>query len=447
MAWTECRRRGRLCERWLQCNFTFVLAILTLTDFLLAVVVAYRVPYTEIDWKAYMQEVAGVIELKELDYLKLRGDTGPLVYPAGFVFLFSALYYITDRGSNIWKAQIVFAALHATLIATVALVYRVFCDDASRDKGSNVSPFSVVSILILFCSRRILSLCVLRLFNDAFQALLMYMAVFLFARNRWNLGCLLFSASISIKMNALLYTPALLVLLCQALGPLHGIGLLCVVCGGFQLIIAAPFLFGSPVSYMSKAFEFNRVFVHQWSVNFAFLTEDQFLSESLSRGLTTLHLLVLVSFGHLRWTEPSSMGILGLLGFHGERERLITKRMRLREWWRWMVDFKPRQLRPSHVIHCLFTCNFIGIVAARTMHYQFYLWYFHTLPLLAFTSTLPAPLGLAVLVITEVVFNIYPPQGTAALGLLAGNLALLSGLWKLPRRRTKDIYVYSKKSE
>ena len=34
---------------------------------------------TEIDWRAYMQEVEGVIN-GTYDYTKLGGDTGPLVY-------------------------------------------------------------------------------------------------------------------------------------------------------------------------------------------------------------------------------------------------------------------------------------------------------------------------------------------------------------------------------
>lgn len=33
---------------------------------------------TEIDWKAYMQEVEGVLN-GTYDYAKLKGDTGPLV--------------------------------------------------------------------------------------------------------------------------------------------------------------------------------------------------------------------------------------------------------------------------------------------------------------------------------------------------------------------------------
>lgn len=42
---------------------------------------------TEIDWVAYMQEVGGFLD-GERNYTALRGDTGPLVYPAGFVYLY-----------------------------------------------------------------------------------------------------------------------------------------------------------------------------------------------------------------------------------------------------------------------------------------------------------------------------------------------------------------------
>jgi ALG3 protein len=50
---------------------------------------------TEIDWTAYMEEVKGY-QQGERDYRQLRGGTGPLVYPAGFVHLFSTLQRITQ---------------------------------------------------------------------------------------------------------------------------------------------------------------------------------------------------------------------------------------------------------------------------------------------------------------------------------------------------------------
>lgn len=43
---------------------------------------------TEIDWVAYMQEVEGFLD-GERNYFNLRGDTGPLVYPAGFLYAYA----------------------------------------------------------------------------------------------------------------------------------------------------------------------------------------------------------------------------------------------------------------------------------------------------------------------------------------------------------------------
>lgn len=39
----------------------------------------------------------------------------------------------------------------------------------------------------------------------------------------------------------------------------------------------------------------------------------------------------------------------------------------------------------------LFLCNFIGIMFAKSLHFQFYVWYYHTVPYLAWRSSLPLP--------------------------------------------------------
>lgn len=77
----------------------FVLFLLV-AEFVLNVLIIQKVKYTEIDWVAYMQEVEGYLG-GERDYMKLRGDTGPLVYPAGFVYVYSLLRYLTEQGTNI----------------------------------------------------------------------------------------------------------------------------------------------------------------------------------------------------------------------------------------------------------------------------------------------------------------------------------------------------------
>ncbi|KAF9799313.1 hypothetical protein SFRURICE_000821 [Spodoptera frugiperda] len=64
-------------------QLTFTALALVVAELIINILVVERVPYTEIDWKAYMQECEGFLN-GTLDYSQLRGDTGPLVYPAGF---------------------------------------------------------------------------------------------------------------------------------------------------------------------------------------------------------------------------------------------------------------------------------------------------------------------------------------------------------------------------
>ncbi len=70
-------------------------------EILVNVFVIYKVPYTEIDWKAYMQELEGVIVNGTMDYSQLKGDNGPLVYPAGFILFLAGLFKLTNAGTNI----------------------------------------------------------------------------------------------------------------------------------------------------------------------------------------------------------------------------------------------------------------------------------------------------------------------------------------------------------
>ncbi|CAF4520790.1 unnamed protein product, partial [Rotaria magnacalcarata] len=51
-----------------------------------------------------MQEVEGVVN-GTYDYYQLKGDTGPLVYPAGFVYIYLIFYYITNFGNNVRLVQ------------------------------------------------------------------------------------------------------------------------------------------------------------------------------------------------------------------------------------------------------------------------------------------------------------------------------------------------------
>ena len=56
----------------------------------------------------------------ERDYTQLRGPTGPLVYPAGFIYAYTSLHWLSG-GGQIWPAQIAFAVFYLTSQASTLL--------------------------------------------------------------------------------------------------------------------------------------------------------------------------------------------------------------------------------------------------------------------------------------------------------------------------------------
>lgn len=88
---------------------------------------------TEIDWKAYMQQIE-VYLAGERDYSKIYGDTGPLVYPAMHVYIYRWLHEFTQGGSSILTAQVFFVFLYIFNLGLVMACYR-------RAKVSYSNPF------------------------------------------------------------------------------------------------------------------------------------------------------------------------------------------------------------------------------------------------------------------------------------------------------------------
>jgi alpha-1,3-mannosyltransferase len=98
-------------------------------DAVLCAAIIWKIPYTEIDWQAYMQQVSQFLS-GERDYTKIEGGTGPLVYPAVHVWIYTALYALTDQGKNILLAQGIFATLYiATLVIVMACYWKAKVDN------------------------------------------------------------------------------------------------------------------------------------------------------------------------------------------------------------------------------------------------------------------------------------------------------------------------------
>ncbi|XP_064383640.1 dol-P-Man:Man(5)GlcNAc(2)-PP-Dol alpha-1,3-mannosyltransferase-like isoform X2 [Halichondria panicea] len=344
-----------------------------------------------------MQEVEGVIN-GTFDYTLLKGDTGPLVYPAGFVYIYTGLYYLTSHGSDISLAQWVFAGLYLANLTTVLLIY------LQLNKTQHYPPYMLA---FLGCTAyRIHSIFVLRLFNDPVAMFLLYVAVLMFINHSWTIGCAVFSLAVSVKMNVLLFSPGLLVLLLLT-GGWRGTLPRLSLCALIQLALGAPFLAENPVGYIQRAFDLGRQFMYQWTVNWRCVPEWLFLNRGFHLVLLVLHLCVLVAFLSKHWTR-----------FYGGFKALL-------QW----SPSQGKRLTCPDIAWVLFSSNFVGLCFSRSLHYQFYVWYYHSLPLLLWATDLPASFRLFLLLTIEYCWNVYPSTVLSSALLHSAHIFILLALY------------------
>lgn len=396
----------------------YLIALLMLGELVLCALIIRVIKYTEIDWRAYMQEVEGPLIHGEWDYSKLRGATGPLVYPGGFVALYAGLRLLAGGdGTDVRPVQAVFALMYVATVGVAACCYL-----AARPKA--VPP----ACLVLFSvSLRLHSIYVLRLFNDGWAMLLFWLSVLCFMRARWKSGCVAYSLAVSVKTNVLLSAPGLLVLLLQAHGVTGALGHVA-ICAALQLACGLPFLLHSPVSYISRCLMGFGDLNQKWSVNWKFLPAGVFHSRAFPAGLLALHLACLGLCAVHKWG-----GVGGDL--RGRRLLPLGRRAAAAA-----APGERLLLHPEHVLVTLTSCNAIGVVFWRSLHFQFYCWYLHSVPLLLWRcgASLPLPMKLGCFALLEYAwsYGLDKSEGTStaasSAALQAAHAILLYAIWRAP---------------
>lgn len=379
-----------------------VMPMLFLIESMLLKLIIKGIAYTEIDYKAYMEQIAMIYEEGNYNYLEIRGGTGPLVYPAGHVFIYRILNHFTNGMDDIEKGQQIFRYLYLVTLLVQYVCYFTL----------ELPPWCVVLVSL---SKRLHSIYVLRLFNDCFTTLFMVITVTLFTlRSKKVVGysklmtilvSFTYSIAISIKMNALLYLPGFLVsIFLISEGCLLDCILSIVTISAWQIIIALPFLKQYPQEYLKGAFDFSRQFMYKWSINWQFLDEDAFHDRLFHTVLLSSQFIAIVAM--ILFVYPR-IPLDVMKSLKSPFKRTITTDNRF------VVPF------------LLMVSNFIGIMFSRSLHYQFLSWYHWTLPCLIFWSKLPMILGVAWYVAHEYCWNSYPPNSTASMILVGLNASLL----------------------
>ncbi|KAK8932497.1 Dolichyl-P-Man:Man(5)GlcNAc(2)-PP-dolichyl mannosyltransferase [Metarhizium anisopliae BRIP 53293] len=358
--------------------------VLWLADAVLCGLVIWKVPYTEIDWVAYMEQVAQFVA-GERDYTKMEGGTGPLVYPAAHVYVYTGLYYLTDRGKNILLAQQTFAVLYMATLAVVMLCYW----------KAKVPPY-IFPLLIL--SKRLHSVFVLRCFNDCFAAFFMWLAIFFFQRRQWTMGSIAYSWGLGIKMSLLLSLPAVGIVLFLGRG-FGGSLRLAWLMAQVQLVIALPFVAKNWRGYLGRAFELSRQFKFEWTVNWRMMGEELFLSKQFATVLLVLHALVLLIFVTSRWLQPARRSLVSLISpmlrgrppFTPAEELAVSSRV-----------------TPDYIMTTILSANVVGLLFARSLHYQFYAYLAWATPYLLWKAWPYTPVVYLLWAVQEAAWNTFP---------------------------------------
>lgn len=201
---------------------------------------------TNIDYLAYTQQAALFLSpYSERLYSNLVGGTGPLVYPALHLYLYSALHRLFPDASQVEVAgfvptsgngsyttldksthetlvdpqlakvgqglrplQWIWAGVFVTTLGLVALISgkaRMARSPSIEARDTPRSWFQLLSemwtgspslpllLILLTQSKRLYSIYVLRLFNDPLAMVILYASIVFFMSRHWKIGSVVFS--------------------------------------------------------------------------------------------------------------------------------------------------------------------------------------------------------------------------------------------------------------
>ena len=246
--------------------------------------------------------------------------------------------------------------------------------------------------------------------------LALFTAIFAYQNGFYTLGSLVYSFGLGTKLSLALAAPAIGVVLFQAVGPgraFGGVNNMLQV----QIVLGFPFWSVNGIAYFGRAFELGRKFLFKWTVNWRFVGEERFLSKEFAVGLLVANAAILGMFVQTRWLRPSGLSL----------------------WRMAMTIFKPLPARlqqrirlnvtPDFVLTSVLSSMVVGMLCARSLHYQFYAYIAWSTPFLLWKAGLPFYLVFAVWAAQEWAWNVYPSTDASSMVVVGCLLVQVIGVW------------------
>lgn len=269
---------------------------------------------------------------------------------------------------------------------------------------------------MLILSKRLHSIFMLRCFNDCFATFFLWISIFLFQHGFWVPGSLVYSWGVGVKMSLLLVLPAVGILIFFTQGVIGTVATLGSM-GALQVLIAVPFL-QYPWEYLSRAFEFSRQFFFKWTVNWRFVGEETFLSKQFSYTLLALHASVLLTFIFSRWLPPTKKTVPDIWNI------TVGRQGRGRSWGPLFKKFSPK-----FILTMVLTSNVLGLLFARSLHYQFYAYLAWSTPYLLWRSGQHPITQYVLWAVQEWAWNVFPSTPASSATVVITMAATVVLLW------------------
>jgi alpha-1,3-mannosyltransferase len=185
---------------------------------------------------------------------------------------------------------------------------------------------------------------------------------------------------------------------------------------GGQVLYGYPFRKQS-FSYFGRAFEFSRAFLYKWTVNWRFVPEETFSSKPFALGLLAAHVGLLIWFATTRWIKPSKRSPRQFLG-------LIMPSREPRD-----QDEMTKKITPDVIMTSILTATAIGMLCARSLHYQFYAYIGWTTPFLLWKAGFHPIIQYALWAAQEWAWNVYPSTPASSATVVGVLAVTVAGTW------------------
>lgn len=225
-----------------------------------------------------------------------------------------------------------------------------------------------------------------------------------------------YSFGVGTKMSLLLAAPAIGIVLLQALPFKRAINA-ALLMGQIQFTLALPFLLTNGRGYLARSFDLGRVFLFKWTTNWRFIGEETFLSREFAGTLLVTNVLLLAIFVRKRWLRPSGLSISAFIS-------TIFKPLALSKQQQISTN-----VTPDWILKTILTSMAIGMLCARSLHYQFYAYIAWSTPFLLHASGLHPVATYAVWAAQEWAWNVYPSTNISSMAVVGCVALQVLGVW------------------